>query len=181
MIDPGMPVVTVFGASDPVPGSAAWDDAFEVGRLLAGAGYWVANGGYGGTMEASAKGASEAGGEIIGVTCSLWTASPNSYVDHVVCTKSHGERLDQLVCLGTCGYVVLPGATGTLVELATVWELAAKGFLPKGPKGRSRPIACVGEFWNPLVDLMASAKESSRDIVTLCAVPGDIRDVFGKM
>ena len=43
------------------------------------------------------------------------------------------------------------GGTGTLLELATVWELENKGFLDRG-----KPIILVGGFWRPLVDLVAT-------------------------
>jgi predicted Rossmann-fold nucleotide-binding protein len=45
---------------------------------------------------------------------------------------------------------VLDGGTGTLLELAKVWELKNKGFLPA-----DRPIILVGDFWRPLVELIA--------------------------
>ena len=41
--------------------------ARELGRLLAESGYVVLTGGLGGVMEAASRGASEAGGEVIGV------------------------------------------------------------------------------------------------------------------
>ncbi|MCB0028595.1 MAG: hypothetical protein KDE28_11845, partial [Anaerolineales bacterium] len=46
------PVIAVFGSSSPQPGSAAYETAREVGRLLAQRGYAVATGAYGGTMAA---------------------------------------------------------------------------------------------------------------------------------
>jgi hypothetical protein len=63
-------IVTVFGSSAPQPLSPAYRDAYELGRGIAAAGWILCNGGYGGTMEAAAKGAVEAGGHTIGVTCS---------------------------------------------------------------------------------------------------------------
>jgi predicted Rossmann-fold nucleotide-binding protein len=55
---------------------------------------------------------------------------------------------------------VLPGGTGTLLELAKVWELKNKGFIEA-----DKPIILVGGFWKPLVDLIASDDpESSRYI-----------------
>ncbi|MEA3226126.1 MAG: LOG family protein, partial [Planctomycetota bacterium] len=55
-------------------------------------------------------------------------------------------------------YIALPGGTGTLLELAKVWELRNKGFLKP-----DKPIILVGEFWKPLVELLAiDDPESSR-------------------
>ncbi|MCX6080428.1 MAG: hypothetical protein NTW32_12925 [Chloroflexi bacterium] len=61
--------VTVFGGSQPRPGSVAYVEAYALGQLLAIAGHTVLSGGYIGTMEAVSRGANEAGGHVIGVTC----------------------------------------------------------------------------------------------------------------
>ncbi|MBZ5546303.1 MAG: hypothetical protein LAO07_22005, partial [Acidobacteriia bacterium] len=55
-----MKIVTVFGSSHPAEGSAAYEDARRLGRLLVEGGLAVCSGGYGGLMEASARGAREA-------------------------------------------------------------------------------------------------------------------------
>ena len=140
--------VTIFGTSRASQGDPVYSLALETGRLLAGAGFAVANGGYGGTMLAAAQGASEAGGEIIGVTCSAFRAGANKYVTHEIVTGSLDERLDTLIELGQA-YIALPGGTGTLLELAKVWELRNKGFLKV-----DKPIILMGSFWKALVDLV---------------------------
>lgn len=61
--------VTVFGGSQPMPGDPAYQEAMNLGSLLAQSGHTVLTGGYIGTMEAVSRGASEAGGHVIGVTC----------------------------------------------------------------------------------------------------------------
>ncbi|MCK4850323.1 MAG: hypothetical protein KAT11_03175, partial [Phycisphaerae bacterium] len=68
-------IITVFGSYEPKTGSAEYEQAYQVGYELAKAGFVVANGGYAGTMEASAKGAKEAGGETIGVSCRAFARS----------------------------------------------------------------------------------------------------------
>ena len=143
--------ITVFGTGAAKPGDSVYELAYEIGKLLARAGFTIANGGYGGTMLATAKGAAEAGGEIIGVTCSAFKSSTaNEYISREIVADSLGDRLDTLIKLGQ-GYVVLPGGTGTLLELAKVWELKNKGFLEA-----DIPIILVGGFWKPLVDLIAT-------------------------
>jgi len=165
MNKPSDKVVTIFGSNDPQPGQVAYDVARQVGQVVASLGYAVANGGYGGTMEASAAGAKRAGGRTIGVVCSIWRSQPNRFIDEVVQTTAMHERLTRLVELGTGGYVVLPGATGTLAELAWVWELMCKKQLPR------RPIICVGRFWQPLIDMMAAARPGSEEFVRLIETP----------
>src|SRR5690606_16486103 len=72
--------VSVYGGGSPKPGDPAYQQAYELGRLLAEAGYTVMTGGYSGTMEATSRGAKEAGGYVIGVTVGLFERaglSPN--------------------------------------------------------------------------------------------------------
>jgi uncharacterized protein (TIGR00730 family) len=154
-------IFTIFGTSRAVTGDIAYTLAYEAGRLLAQAGFTIANGGYGGTMLAAAKGAAEAGGEIIGVTCSVFKSNKaNKYVTREIVTGSLDERLETLVKLGQA-YIVLPGGTGTLLELAKVWELKNKGFL-----NADKPIILLGGFWKPLIELIATDDaDSSRYVI----------------
>src|SRR5690348_570553 len=101
-------IVTVFGSSLPAPESVAYADARRLGRLLAESGFGVANGGYAGLMEASARGAREAGGHTIGVTCMIWPQAANPWIVEEVRTNSFPERIMKLINLGDA-YVVLPG------------------------------------------------------------------------
>jgi len=142
--------IAIFGTGRAKQGEPAYVLAEQVGRALAQAGFAIANGGYRGTMHAAAQGAAQAGGTVLGVTCSAFKNSvANEYVTREIVACSLEERLKTLVELGQ-GYVVLPGGTGTLLELAMVWELKNKGFLDRG-----KPIVLAGEFWRPLVDLVA--------------------------
>ncbi|MHC4694202.1 MAG: LOG family protein, partial [Planctomycetota bacterium] len=142
------------------PGDEAYELAYKTGKHVARAGFTIANGGYGGTMLAAAKGATEAGGQIIGVTCSAFKGSKaNEYVSREIITDSLEERLGTLIKLGHA-YIVLAGGTGTLLELANVWELKNKGF-----QDADKPIILVGGFWLPLLDLIESDdRDSSRHI-----------------
>ena len=159
-------VIAVFGTGKAVAGDEEFRIAYEVGRELAQSGFVVANGGYGGTMLASAKGARQAGGEVIGVTCSAFQRSrANEYITKEITTDSLGQRLETLVRLGA-GYVVFAGGTGTLLELAYVWEFENKGFLPGG-----KPIIIVGEFWKPLVKLIAGADPECAGCVEIADGP----------
>lgn len=168
------PIVTVFGSSDPAPGEAAYGEALAVGRRLAELGFDIANGGYGGTMEASARGAREGGAAAYGVTCSRWKSSANAWITNVVATGALNERLDKLVELGSAGFVALPGATGTLLELALVWELVAKKFIPP------RPIVCWGEFWMPVIGAMTQARAGCEAFVTLARDLRELTAAFGR-
>ncbi len=164
-------IITIFGTGKAKPQDSTYELAYKVGKLLAEAGFTIANGGYGGTMLAAAKGAAEAGAQTIGVTCTAFGRSAaNEYISRQISTDSLDQRLDTLLELGQ-GYVVLPGSTGTLLELAKVWELKNKGFLET-----EKPIILVGEFWKPLVDLIASQDPDSDRYLKFASEPEKIKD-----
>lgn len=137
-------VITVFGSSRPIEGDPEYRQAFAVGESLARAGFTLCNGGYGGTMEAGARGAKAAGGTTIGVTVDLFSRKPNGWIDREIRKGSLVERIETLASLGT-GYVVLKGGTGTLLELAYVWEFINKRFTEE------KPIVVVGSFWRGVI------------------------------
>jgi len=151
--------ITVFGSARCEPGTPPYETARELGRAIAAAGWNLCNGGYGGTMEAAARGATEAGGHTIGVTCALFTdrAGANAYVREEVRAPDLLARLRVLVERGD-GYVVLPGGTGTLLELALVWELVNKGLAPR------RPIVLLGAHWTPIVALVRAEQPDTMDL-----------------
>lgn len=138
-------IITIFGSNQPTPGTSDYTVAYELGKRLAECGFTICNGGYGGTMEAAARGAAEAGGMTIGVVVQRFSPHANPWIKKTIVTNSLFERLETLLNLGA-GYVVLKGGTGTLVELALSWEYVNKGLSP--PK----PIVLLGEFWNSVVD-----------------------------
>ncbi|UCF44502.1 MAG: LOG family protein [Planctomycetota bacterium] len=167
--------ITIFGTGKAELGDTAYALAYSAGKLLAQAGYTVANGGYGGTMLAAAKAASEAGGETIGVTCSAFKQSTaNQYITREIVTNSLDERLHKLIELGQA-YVVLPGGTGTLLELAKVWELKNKGFLPP-----DKPIILVGRFWKPLLDLVITEDPDTARCIHQVDDPQQVPDILKK-
>ncbi|MGD0077882.1 MAG: LOG family protein [Sedimentisphaerales bacterium] len=162
-------VVSIFGTGRAKAGDKNYKTAWQLGRLLAQAGFAIANGGYGGTMEASAKGAKETGGEVIGITCLAFKrGSANKFVSREIVTKSLNERLDKLIEIGSA-YVVLAGGTGTLLELAMVWELKNKGFLDS-----SKPIILLGEYWKPLVEAVAKDDPGCREHLLAADEPKDV-------
>lgn len=155
-------IISVFGASRIEPDNEMFRLAEELGRALAQAGFQVANGGYGGAMLASARGASQAGGRVHGVTCKAFKRSAaNEFVTDEISTETLEERLAALIRLGQA-YVVLPGGTGTLLELADVWEHKHKGFADA-----DRPIILFGDFWKPLVAMMEQADPRTRSAVAI--------------
>jgi uncharacterized protein (TIGR00730 family) len=138
-------IITVFGSSRPRAGDALYAAAQALGEALAAQGFTVCSGGYGGVMEAVSRGAKDAGGRTLGITASFFRARVNKWVDEEIRMKTWQERLFELVKRGH-GYVVCPGGTGTLVELAVVWEMLNKGAMAR------RPLVALGEFWQPVIE-----------------------------
>jgi predicted Rossmann-fold nucleotide-binding protein len=96
-------------------------------------------------MEAVSRGAKEAGGSTLAITAKFFKARANKWVDEEVRVKTWQERLFELVKRGH-GYVACRGGTGTLVELAVVWEMLNKGAMAR------RPLVVLGDFWGPVIE-----------------------------
>ncbi len=156
----GRNIISVFGSARVKEGSEFYELAYRIGYTLGRLGWIVCNGGYGGVMLASAKGCKDAGGKTIGIICKLFSRSgPNEYIDEVVIAEDLFDRLNYLIYPAK-GYIILPGGSGTLVELALVWELVAKGLLSK------RPIILVGEFWKETIEKGSSERPESKEYIT---------------
>jgi uncharacterized protein (TIGR00730 family) len=138
-------VVAVFGSSRPRAGDRQYATARELGTALAEEGFVVCSGGYGGVMEAVSRGAKEAGGQTLGITAKFFQARANKWVDEEIRMNTWQDRLFELIKRGH-GYVACPGGTGTLVELAVVWEMLNKGAMAK------KPMVVLGNFWQPVID-----------------------------
>ncbi len=141
--------VTIYGGSQPLPGSPAYTEAYILGRLLAESGHAVLTGGYIGTMEAASRGANEAGGHVIGVTCEdieRWrNVAPNAWVKEERRFRTLQERLSCLI--QNCdAAIALPGGPGTLTEIALTWNLMIVESLPR------RPLILVGTGWQSVLD-----------------------------
>jgi uncharacterized protein (TIGR00730 family) len=138
-----------------MPGSEPFEQARQVGSLLAKAGCAVATGGYGGTMTAVSQGAAEAGGHVIGVGSArierFRGTGVNQWVQEVHKYESLSERLLHLVTRND-GMIVLPGGIGTLSEMALAWSLLQVGEI------EVRPLALLGEMWREMTHAFYQAE-----------------------
>jgi uncharacterized protein (TIGR00725 family) len=167
--------VTVFGSSRPREGNADYEEALQLGRALAESGYGVCSGGYGGVMEAVSRGAKEAGGKTYGITAEFFKAKLNPWIDVEVRVKTWQERLFELIRVAD-GFVACKGGTGTLVELAVVWEMLNKSVMAR------KPFAVLGDFWQPILDRVREVElghpapwgEVNRRLVHVAATPKDV-------
>jgi uncharacterized protein (TIGR00730 family) len=142
--------VAVFGGSAAQPGQPAYQEAFHLGELLARAGHEVVTGGYIGVMEAASRGAAEAGGRVIGVTCREiedWRRiSANPWVGEVRPEATLLDRLNVLI-RESDAWLAMPGGPGTLVEISLAWNLLVIQALPK------RPLILVGSGWRKVMQV----------------------------
>ncbi len=141
--------ISVFGGAQPRAGELAYEEAYRLGRMLAERGHVVINGGYMGTMEAVSRGAAEAGGRAIGVTCDeieQWRPSgKNPWVSEERRQKTLLERLRVLIEHSDAA-IGLPGGPGTLTEIALFWNtLIVRSSLQK-------PLILVGEGWESVFE-----------------------------
>jgi uncharacterized protein (TIGR00730 family) len=141
--------ISVFGGSQPKEGDAAYAEATELGRLLAQRGHTILTGGYIGTMEAASRGACEAGGHVIGVTCEdieRWRPiGANRWVREERRKKNLLERLQALI-EDSDAAIALPGGAGTLTEIALMWNLMIVESLHR------RPLILIGRGWQSTFD-----------------------------
>jgi uncharacterized protein (TIGR00730 family) len=139
-------IITVFGSSRPREGEPDYEEARQLGYALAKCGFAVCTGAYGGVMAGVSRGAKEAGGKTYGVTADFFSAARiNPWIDVEVRMVTWQERLFELIRLAH-GFVACKGGTGTLVELAVVWEMLNKSVMT------GKPLVALGQFWHPILE-----------------------------
>jgi uncharacterized protein (TIGR00730 family) len=148
--------VTVFGGSKPVLGEPAYDEAFYLGQLLGSKGFAVLTGGYIGTMEAVSRGAAEAGGHVVGVTCDeieAWRpVAPNQWVMEEMRFTTLRQRLYGLI--DECdAAIALPGGIGTLAEVAAFWSQSQVSA------GQVRPLVLIGDGWQATLETFIATQD----------------------
>ena len=113
-----------------VVGSERCDDrlyriAYDVGRLLAGRGCIVVNGGLGGVMEASSAGAKLKGGLTVGVIPSDRKEDANQYTDVVIVTDM-GHARNVIIAQSCDAMIAVGGGYGTISEMAIALKLGKR-------------------------------------------------------
>ena len=173
--------VSVFGGSQPREGSKPYADARALGEVLARRGHTVLTGGYMGTMEAVSRGAAEAGGHVIGVTCDeigrYHGRSANPWVREERRCPTLLERLRVLI-EGSDAAIALPGGPGTLAEIALTWNLMIVGSLA------SRPLVLVGDGWQRVwsefyAQLSDYSPPAQRNLLTFAGTASEAADMLG--
>jgi len=159
----GKKCITVFGSSLPKAKDAEYLIAYRFGSLFAKSGLNVCTGGYQGIMDAVSKGCNENGGKALGVTLDIYNSVPSKYLNQEIKCTTLFERLKNLIEFGDA-FLVLQGGTGTLVELALVWEYMNKNMIEE------KPFAVHSALWNSIIPIMESqiAKEGRKTGIVKC-------------
>lgn len=136
--------VTVFGSARKPQDDAITMGAYDLSARLAKDGFAVITGGGHGVMEASNRGAYEAGGTSIGLNILLpFEQSLNEYTTENF-TFKHFFGRKVAMTLDSSAFIYFPGGFGTFDEL---FEILA---LMQTRKIERTPIVLVGsEFWRP--------------------------------
>jgi uncharacterized protein (TIGR00730 family) len=160
--------IAVFGGANAHPDDDSYLQALSLGAGLAKAGHVVMTGGYIGMMEAASKGAAEAGGHVIGVTCdeieSFRPIKPNPWVKEEWRFVTLSDRLMNLV--NRCdAAVALPGGVGTLAEITILWNQVLIHATP------AKPLILVGDGWKKTFETLLLAQNDyiaahDRDLIT---------------
>lgn len=139
-----------------------YEDARELSRLLTawarrdgGEAFVLCSGGGPGIMEATNRGAMEAGGRSIGLNISLpFEQQPNPYITEELNFEFHYFFMRKLWFVHLArAVVVFPGGFGTLDELAEVLTLVQTG------RAAPMPIVLYGRaFWDEVLDMEALAR-----------------------
>jgi hypothetical protein len=141
------PAVSVFGSARVGEGSRWYEQAREVGRLLAVEGFAVVTGGGPGVMEAANRGCQEAGGLSVGFNILLpHEQQPNPYCDLSLTFKHFYARKTMFVKAAE-GFVILPGGFGTQDEL---WE--ALTLIQTGKIGAFPVVLIDTDYWGEMLE-----------------------------
>lgn len=159
-----MKTIAVFGSSRRDEESPWYREAYELGSLLAQAGYAVLSGGYGGSMAAVSRGAREAGGQVIGVTCAIFDPlPPNPWLTEEIKAATMLERL-AIMLDRAAGFVAVRGGIGTLSEVTLAWSL----IQTRAQAGK--PLVLLGAHWQPIVDAFCNHTDLGGTIARLARV-----------
>jgi uncharacterized protein (TIGR00730 family) len=137
--------VTFFGSARFKEDDPFYKKDEEVAAALSKEGYTIVSGGGGGIMEAADRGASEIGGEAIGLNIKL----PKEQTLNPYATDSMAFRYffvrKVILVFGASAYLFFPGGFGTLDEFFEVITLIQTKKMPMAP------VICYGnEYWTAL-------------------------------
>lgn len=162
---PGL-TVAVIGSARLTPPDPRCEVAEKTGAAIAGRGWTLMTGGYGGLMEVTSRAAAEAGGRVIGLPMRGWShLTPNRWNHELRWSDTYPERLGHLMAADAI--VAVDGGIGTLTEAALAWSML-----------QTEPVAAelifLSAAWPPVLRALADHLViDARDLAyaTVCADP----------
>ena len=141
------PAVSIFGSARTRPDDRYYKLAEQTASEIVSAGFAVITGGGGGIMEAANKGASEAGGQSIGLNIELpMEQIPNDYQNLSLHFRYFFVRKVMFLKYAH-GFIVLPGGYGTMDEFFE------SSVLIQTLKQASFPVILMGsDYWEGLIE-----------------------------
>jgi uncharacterized protein (TIGR00730 family) len=141
------PAVSLFGSARVHEGHPAYEEAREVGRRFAEAGFAVVTGGGPGVMEAANRGAREGGGLSVGFNIELpHEQYENAYLD-IELTFHHFYARKTMFVKAAEGFLIFPGGFGTLDELFEALTLIQTGKVLHFPV-----VLYDSDYWQGLLE-----------------------------
>lgn len=149
--------VAFFGNNDAKENEQHYIDAFNTAKLLAEKGYIIVNGGGPGIMLAATLGAKAGKGKvelvIIGEKVNMGPVYEGSCKENVskankIYRVDNIENRTQQLTEISDAYIVFKGGTGTMAELALVWEKA------KFEYGKHEPLLFFGDYWKNTIETL---------------------------
>lgn len=117
--------------------------AREVGAGIAKAGCALVCGGLGGVMEASARGAKQAGGLTIGILPGFDRKEANAYIDMPIVTAMSHAR-NAIVARTADAIIVVDGGLGTLSEIALGLKMGKPVIIIQGAEPSPNIVGATG-------------------------------------
>ena len=139
--------VTVFGSARLKPANTYYKKARALGKFLGEGGYTTITGGGPGIMEAANRGATEGGGESLGINIRLpHEQRVNEYVKKYIAMHYFFTR-KVMFATPAQAFVFFPGGFGTMDEFWEIVDLMDNEYLTQSP------LILIGKkFWKPLLD-----------------------------
>jgi len=170
-----MKTIAVFGSSRRDESADLYREAYDLGSLLARAGYGVLTGGYAGSMGAASRGAAEAGGRVIGITCAIFDPTPpNPWLTEEIKAPTLLARLGIMLDRAD-GFVAVRGGIGTLSEVTLAWSLLQTRSL------NSKPLVLLGANWQSVLDAFMAYTDLGRTIASLARVAATPADALSAL
>ncbi|MCC8194878.1 MAG: TIGR00730 family Rossman fold protein [Deltaproteobacteria bacterium] len=139
--------VSIFGSARSLPDSPTYKATEEIASQLVNAGYGIITGGGPGLMEAANKGATESGGESIGLHIHLPHEQQVNPFVKTRCDFRYFFVRKLMFVKYAMAYVVMPGGMGTIDELSEAFVLAQTNRIKPFPI-----ILYDSAYWSGLID-----------------------------